>query len=171
MRTLALQPLTHEAFAPYGFVVAAGERAGRPINDGTSQRIDLPDPDVVGDDGRPALAVFRASAVRLPFVVRALERHRLGSQTFVPLGGPPFAVVVALGDAGPDPASIRAFLVDGRSGVHFARGVWHHPLLALADGDFVVLERRGAAIDCEVVAVGQTVIVDASSASRPDDAG
>ncbi|MBW7923307.1 MAG: ureidoglycolate lyase [Burkholderiaceae bacterium] len=169
VRTLALQPLAHEAFAPYGFVVAAGDRAGRPINDGTSQRIDLPDPDVAGDDGHPALAVFRASAARLPFAVRALERHRLGGQTFVPLGGSPFAVVVALGDAEPDPASMRAFLVDGRSGVHFARGVWHHPLLALADGDFVVLERRGAAIDCEVVAVAQTVVVDAPPAFRPGD--
>src|SRR5690606_9612715 len=83
MPTLLLQALVPDAFAPYGTIVGAGERIGRPVNDGTAQRIDLPDPDVVDHGGRPALAVFRARAVRLPFVVRALERHRRGSQTFV----------------------------------------------------------------------------------------
>lgn len=170
MRTLVLQPLAADAFAPYGFVVAAGAGAGRPINDGTSRRFDLPDPDLVGDDGRPALAVFRAQAVTLPFAVRALERHRLGGQSFVPLGGAPFAVVVALGSARPDVQTMRAFRVDGRSGVHFGRGVWHHPLLALADGDFVVLERRGAAIDCEVAAVAPARVVAPSATARPGPA-
>ncbi len=160
MQTLVLQPLAADTFAPYGFVVASGADAGRPINDGTSQRVDLPDPDLVEDGGRPALAIFRARAVALPLVVRTLERHRLGGQTFVPLGGATFAVVVALGDARPDPRTMRAFRVDGRSGVHFARGVWHHPLLALADGDFVVLERRGPALDCEVAAIVKSNVVE-----------
>lgn len=164
VHTLALRPLAAGAFAPYGFVVAPGDRAGRAINDGTSQRFDLPDPDVAADGGRAALAVFRARAVALPFVVHALERHRLGGQSFVPLAGAPFAVVVALGDARPDPATMRAYRVDGRCGVHFARGVWHHPLLALVDADFVVLERRADAIDCEVAAVEQTVVVDGPGA-------
>ncbi|HLT26400.1 MAG TPA: ureidoglycolate lyase [Zeimonas sp.] len=165
MPTLLLQALVPDAFAPYGTIVGAGERIGRPVNDGTAQRIDLPDPDVVDHGGRPALAVFRARAVRLPFVVRALERHRRGSQTFVALGATPFAVVVALGDARPDLSTLRAFRVDARAGITFARGTWHHPLLALADGDFVVLERRGATPDCEVAAVAETLLVDAPGAS------
>lgn len=159
-RVLALQPLAPDAFSPYGWVVAGGGRAGRAINAGTSQRIDLPDPDLLADEGRPALAVFRARACTLPFPVHALERHRLGSQTFVPLARVPFAVVVALGDARPDPLTLRAYAVDGSVGVTFTRGVWHHPLLALAAGDFLVLERRGGEPDCELAEIPETLIVE-----------
>lgn len=160
MSTLALKTVTQDAFAPFGTVVTSRERSGRRINAGTSMRVDLPDPDLLAEDGRPALAVFHARAAALPFTVRALERHPLGSQTFVPLAGTPFAVVVALGDARPDPATLRAFRVDGNQGVTFARGVWHHPLIALAAGDFVVLERRGEAPDCEVAAIPETLVAE-----------
>jgi len=150
-RALVLRPITSEAFAPYGDLVTSAGRDGRSINAGTSVRVEMPEPDVFGDGGRPSLSVFRARAVRLPFEVRELERHRLGSQTFLPLGGRPFVVVVALGADSPDPDTIAAFRVDGDCGVAFRRGVWHHPLLALDDGDFAVIERRGADVDCEVV--------------------
>ncbi|MBX3589525.1 MAG: ureidoglycolate lyase [Burkholderiaceae bacterium] len=149
-RRLAPRPLTTEGFAPYGDVVSSAGRGGRSINAGTSVRVEMPEPDLLEHDGRPSLSVFRASAVRLPLEVRELERHRLGSQTFLPLGGTPFVVVVALGDDAPDDGTLTAFLVDGRCGITFRRGTWHHPLLALADGDFAVIERRGPEIDCEV---------------------
>lgn len=159
VRRLALQPITPDDFSAFGTVVTSRGRSGRAINAGTSQRFDLPDPDLLADDGRPALAVFRARAAAFPLTVRALERHRLGSQTFVPLAGIPFAVVVALGEERPDPPTLRAFRVDGTLGVTFARGVWHHPLLALAAGEFLVLERRGGEPDCELAAVAETLIV------------
>ena len=152
-RRLVPRPLTAEAFAQYGDVVTSAGRDGHSINAGTSVRVEMPEPDLLDHGGRPSLSVFRANAVRLPFEVRELERHRLGSQTFLPLGGTPFVVVVALGDDAPDDDTLAAFLVDGRCGITFGRGTWHHPLLALADGDFAVIERRGARIDCEVVAL------------------
>lgn len=150
-RSLVANSITIEAFARYGDVVTSAGREGLSINAGTSLRVEMPEPDILADDGRPSLSVFRASAVRLPFEVRALERHRFGSQTFLPLGGMPFVVVVALGDVRPDAGTLAAFKVDGGCGVTFGRGMWHHPLLALADGDFVVIERRGVEVDCEVV--------------------
>ena len=39
MKTLPIRPITTEAFAPYGWVAAAGDHAGRPINDGTTLRV------------------------------------------------------------------------------------------------------------------------------------
>jgi len=152
-RALALRPLTPEAFAPYGDVVTSTGRDGRSVNAGTSVRVEMPEPDVLAHDGKPSLSVFRATAVRLPFEVRELERHRLGSQTFLPLGGTPFVVVVALGGDAPDTDTLAAFVIDGGRGITFRRGTWHHPLLALADGDFAVIERRGAEIDCDVAAL------------------
>lgn len=34
-----------------------------------------------------------------------------------------------------------------------APGTWHHALLAVDAGDFVVVERVGAAVDCDTVAL------------------
>jgi ureidoglycolate lyase len=67
----------------------------------------------------------------------------------LPLGGAAFVIVAALGARAPDVATLAAFAADGRCGVTFRRGVWHHPLLALADGDFAVIERQGLDVDCE----------------------
>lgn len=152
-RRLVLRALTAEEFSAYGDVVTSLGHSGRRINAGTSLRVEMPEPDVLAQEGRPSLSVFKASAVQLPVEVRELERHRLGSQTFLPLGGTSFVVVVALGDKEPDVRTMAAFQVDGACGVTFRRGVWHHPLLALRDGDFAVLERGDVEIDCEVASV------------------
>ncbi len=169
-RELVLRPLTAQAFAPFGDVVTSAGGQGRSINAGTSVRVEMPAPDVLGAEGRPSLSVFRAQAVQLPFVVRELERHRLGSQTFLPLGSTPFVVVVALGDEAPDTATLAAFRVDGHCGVTFKRAVWHHPLLALVDGDVVVIERRGEQIDCEVAPLDPVARVTVEQAGQSDSA-
>ena len=150
-RGLVPRPLTAESFAPYGEVVTSAGRAGRQINAGTSVRVEMSEPDVLAEGGTPSLSVFRASARRLPVDVRELERHRLGSQTFLPLGRTAFVAVVALGDPAPDPETMAAFYSDGRVGITIRRGVWHHALLSLDDGDYAVIERRGAHVDCDVV--------------------
>jgi ureidoglycolate lyase len=79
----------------------------------------------------------------------------LGSQSFIPLAGVPFVVVVALGDPAfqgkqPLESSLAAFWLDGSCGVSFHPGTWHHPLLAQRAGDFVVLERKALEVDCEI---------------------
>lgn len=161
---LVPRPLTAEAFAPYGDVVASTGRAGRPINADTSIRVEMPAPDILADGGTPSLSVFRASARRLPLDVRELERHRLGSQTFLPLGGTAFVAVVALGDETPDPETLAAFASDGTAGITIRRGVWHHALLSLNDGDYAVIERRGAEVDCDVVELAQAAQLQAPPA-------
>ena len=35
--------------------------------------------------------------------------------------------------------------------INFRRGVWHHPLLALTPGDFLVADRLGPGENCEAV--------------------
>lgn len=164
-RELVLRPLTVQAFAAFGDVVTSAGGQGHTINAGTSVRVEMPAPDVLGAQGRPSLSVFRAQAVQLPIMVRELERHRLGSQTFLPLGSTPFVVVVALGDKAPDTKTLAAFLADGHCGVTFKRDVWHHPLLALADGDVVVIERHGEQLDCEVALLERVARVAVESSN------
>lgn len=148
---LLLNVLTPDAFALYGSVITSAGRDGREINAGTTLRVDMPEPDILREGGRPSLSVFRALAGALPFEMKMMERHRVGSQTFVPMMGTPFVVLVALGADRPDMSTLKAFLADGSCGITLAPDVWHHPLLALAAGDFVVLERKGPQVDCEVV--------------------
>jgi len=67
----------------------------------------------------------------------------LGSQAFVPLNDRPYLIVVA--PAGElKPAALRAFVTRGWQGVNYAKGVWHHPLIALDEvSDFIVVDRGG----------------------------
>jgi ureidoglycolate lyase len=150
--TLTAHPLTAARFAAYGEVLELSDGHGLPINAGTSQRIDLQSKlNLHQQAGQPVLAVFRARAQAPQGPWTLLERHRLGSQTFVPLAGARCVVLVALGDDAPDPSTLAAFLVEGDQGFTLHAGTWHHPLIARDDGDFLVLERQGAEVDCEVV--------------------
>ena len=57
----------------------------------------------------------------------------------------------------PEPATLAAFDVAGDQAVTLHAGTWHHGLIALADGDFVVIERKGAAVDCDVAELPEPV--------------
>ncbi|TCO75047.1 ureidoglycolate lyase, partial [Plasticicumulans lactativorans] len=151
---LAIAPLTREAFAPFGevFEAAAATRVF-PINAGTAQRHhDLLRLDTAAGDGHPVVSLVRAQPVALPLRLRLLERHPLGSQAWLPLEGQRFVVVVAPPGAGYALDAIRAFVTDGRQGVNYARGVWHHPLLTLERAaDFLVLDRDGPGDNCDEI--------------------
>lgn len=142
--TLAIEPLTHEAFAPFGDVIELAGATQIPINLGTTIRYhDLAKVDVTDEGGRTLVNLFRGQPRELPFEVKMLERHPLGSQAFVPLYDKPYLVVVApAGDL--DVTQIRAFVSRGWQGVNYAKGVWHHPLIALDEvSDFIVVDRGG----------------------------
>ena len=150
MVTLTPMPLTTRAFALYGDVIQTLNGRHYSINEGTTERYhDLANLDLTAADGRPLISIFRAQPRTLPMAIRMLERHPLSSQAFMPLDRCPFLVVVATGTS-PDPASVRAFSSDGRQGVNYRRGVWHHPLLVLERvGDFVVLDRGAEDDNCD----------------------
>lgn len=149
-RQLAVEPLTAAAFAPFGEVVEAGAQSEL-INEGSArQYADLAGIDVAAEGGTARVSIYRADERRWPLAIAMLERHPLGSQLFMPLSGDPFLVVVAPPAAVPDRQSVRAFLTNGRQGVNYRRGTWHHPLIALAAGrEFLVIDRGGPGANCE----------------------
>ncbi|MBX3484664.1 ureidoglycolate lyase [Phenylobacterium sp.] len=142
MRRIVPEPLTADAFAPFGEVIEASDDAEViPINYGWTTRFNAL-ADVAVGDGRAILSIFRSRPLTPP-VLKVFERHPLGSQAFVPLNGRPFLVAVApSGDF--DPAAVRVFRAAATQGVNYARGTWHHFLLALeAESDFLVVDREG----------------------------
>jgi ureidoglycolate lyase len=151
MREMIPEPLTSEAFAPFGSVIQASDAAVKlDINQGHAVRYDrLADIDVEEGGGTPIVSLFRARPLA-ELVLRVFERHPLGSQTFVPLSPRPYIVAVApAGDF--DPARIRLFRAEGHQGVHYRKGVWHHFLLVLDESDFLVVDRAGPGDNCEEV--------------------
>lgn len=167
LHRLSLEPLTAQAFAPFGEVIEAGPATLHyPINGGRVDRYhDLARIDVAAEGGRPLLSIFRARPQALPLQLSLVERHRLGSQAFMPLAHLRFIVVVAAAGPAPGVDALRGFLAAPGQGINLSRGTWHHPLLAVDQGgDFLVIDRGGPgdSADCEVLDLrGAAVWVDA----------
>jgi ureidoglycolate lyase len=78
---LAAEPLTRRAFATFGEVLEAEGAELRMINEGKTQRFRaLAHIDAASEGGRPVVSLLRAR--RRELLVRMLERHPLGSQSF-----------------------------------------------------------------------------------------
>ncbi|MDY7229059.1 ureidoglycolate lyase [Hyalangium rubrum] len=151
---LKAQPLTREAFAPFGEVIGSELAGGASANQGTATRYNhVAQLASSRPEARPNLAVFHSVPKALPFQVRLLERHPCSTQMFVPMACRRFLVVVCPDDAQgePDLAGLRAFLCGPGQGVNYRAGVWHHPIIALeGPADFLMLAwEDGSARDCE----------------------
>jgi ureidoglycolate lyase len=131
IRTIVLkaQPLTREAFAPYGELI--GERG--------QIELDL--------DGGRANAFAQTVEAR-SFVFDFLGRHERSEQVFAPLGLATSIIAVAPpcegNAASPDETRLAAFLVDGTTAFKLHRGTWHTSAFPLQQqATFLVLEREG----------------------------
>jgi ureidoglycolate lyase len=141
---LPIAPLTAAAFAPYGQVIEADPDTMRLINSGTTERYHaLGRVEALGTEAAAVINIFRGQARRLPYKVDMMERHPYGSQSFHPLSGRPWLVVVA-DDEGGRPGTPHVFLARGDQGVNYRANTWHHPLMALGEtSDFLVVDRLG----------------------------
>jgi ureidoglycolate lyase len=142
--TLAIRPLTREAFRPFGTVIEAEPSSMRLINGGTTERYHaLAEAEAAGEDAKVVINIFRGSPRAFPYSVDMMERHPFGSQSFSPIDDRPWLVVVAE-DEGGRPGRPQVFLAGGRQGVNYRRNVWHHPLMTLGEtSDFLVVDRLG----------------------------
>ncbi len=169
MIRVACQPLTPEAYAPYGDVVMAAPPGalGKLANQGTARRFDHL---ASLDDLRPGRAVLNVSVFRCqprpaaPFAVALLEKHPASAQLFVPMNARRYLALVALGRDRPDLGTLTAFVAAGTQGVSYHPGVWHHPMIALdAEIDFACFAwEDGSDGDCTVVrlADGEQPVVE-----------
>jgi len=142
--SLTIHPLSQSAFSAYGDVIEADPARMRLINGGTTERFHaLASPEAAGDGARVIINLFRGQPRSFPYAVDMMERHPYGSQSFSPLSGQPYLVVVSEDEDG-RPGQPQVFLARGDQGVNYRRNVWHHPLMALGEvSDFLVVDRDG----------------------------
>ena len=165
---IIIRPLTRENFAAFGDVIETEQRESFPINQGLTQRYHaLSLTQLGGENGAVGLSIFHnLQATSLPFNIHMLERHPLGSQSFIPLAQQKFIIVVALplNEAEPDEAKISAFLSNGQQGITYYQGVWHHPLITLeAESDFLVVDRIGSEPNCDIHDLSRPIDIIESS--------
>ncbi len=143
-QTLRTQPLSHDAFAPFGDVLEIGDTPDMIINQGLCGRFhDLAKIDLIGDGARTGISLFNAQARSLPYTLEMMERHPLGSQAFIPMTAHPFLTIVAP-DVNGKPGTPLAFQTKHGQGVNYHRNIWHGVLTPLAEpGLFAVIDRIG----------------------------
>ncbi|HEY4253476.1 MAG TPA: ureidoglycolate lyase [Roseomonas sp.] len=150
---LTLEPLTAEAFAPYGDVLAAPAEPGRVYNDAAWRNL--------RPRARPSLSFSHKTPAALPITSHLMERHEFSAQSFIPMDGGVCIVVVAphAATGGPDMARARAFLAAPGQGVTYAPDIWHHPFTVLdRPASYAVAMWLDGSQDEEFVTVPEFVI-------------
>lgn len=129
--------------APFGMLIAHDSGVAPTRSAFYGDALSLVKPGRMINDDDIDLSVARLD--RRPMEALWLERHFKHTQTFVPLGGKPFAMILAPPSQGdlPDLDQARAFVFAGDQGLALHLGTWHEFPLALQDRtDIVVLLRR-----------------------------
>lgn len=160
--TLRIEPADYDTIAPYGELIGPDPRVEpRPsvFYEGTANYAFTE----FSSDEDTILIMSRAQPREL--AVQYLERHFKHTQTFIPLGGKPFVMVLAPPTEGdvPNLDAVRAFFFDGSAGMCLKVGCWHEfPFAVTPDTDLVSILR-----DETYRAVGQKSDVD-GEAHGPD---
>ena len=123
---IKIQPLTDEAFRPFGEVLSRKE--SEPFFQMTDGRVQgwKVDFSCVGPTEVAYMKVDFQS-----WAVEDMERHFQVTQSFIPLKGKPMIMVVARAtdpddrEAVPPPQEYSAFYMDGSQGVMLGVGTWH----------------------------------------------
>ncbi len=123
MLSIRTEPLTAEAFAPFGDVLERPTEPGRLYFDSALGNL--------REHAHASLSLsMRAPTQALPMEAISLERHEFSSQSFVPVDVDDWLVVVAphAETGGPDVSRVRAFRARGDQGVTYKPNTWHHGL-------------------------------------------
>jgi ureidoglycolate lyase len=129
-----LEPLTSEAFAPFGDIFlppVIGEVT--PI----AKRLQNLRP-----QSEFQCYINHHAQITLPHTVSVMERHRFSSQAFIPLDVSRYIVAVAPADENglPNLAQLLCFFATNTQAVNYHAGVWHCPMAALdRNAQFAVL--------------------------------
>jgi ureidoglycolate lyase len=168
---LTPQPLTKEAFAAFGDVVEVPDAKQSEqddsansslimINGGNTERYDsLVKVELeAADSSDKKDSETHAVSKDLAMDIEMVERHPFGSQSFHPLSGEEYLVLVADAVEEPTPENLHLFIARADQGINYHKNTWHHPVLGLNKVcDFLVVDRKGGGNNCEEYFFGEDV--------------
>jgi ureidoglycolate lyase len=146
MTNLVIKPKTinKENFKKFGDMITTDNIIPLEINDGYAKRYDgIANLDTKKDDGESIISIFSALKRSFPMKVDMMEKHPLGSQAFIPMKETTFLAFVAPEGEKPDLNKVEAFIIPKGVGVNYNAGIWHFPLIATEDMNFLVVDRKG----------------------------
>lgn len=143
--TLRFEPLTPEAFAPFGTVLSPAARERLPINT-YGDKLNLYRQSFESDQ---PIEWFIVQGVKRDMQALFLERHMQLTQAFIPMNGDAFVTIVARPDAREENGMIaldemRAFIVPGDMAIQIHRGTWHENPFPLKDGQWFLVTSHAA---------------------------
>ena len=146
MKNFIIKPklITKQNFKKFGDMITTADIKPLVINDGYAKRYDgIANLDTNKDNGKSTISIFSALKRSFPMKVDMMEKHPLGSQAFIPMKETVFLTFVAPKGDKPDLNKIESFIVPNGIGVNYNAGVWHFPLIATEDMNFLVVDRLG----------------------------
>jgi ureidoglycolate lyase len=146
MTNLVIKPkvINKENFKKFGDMITTDDIKPLEINDGYAKRYDgIANLDAKKDDGESIISIFSALKRSFPMKVNMMEKHPLGSQAFIPMKETTFLAFVAPKGDRPDLNKVEAFIIPKGVGVNYNAGIWHFPLIATENMNFLVVDRKG----------------------------
>ncbi len=140
-QTIAVEVISRETFAPFGDVLAHEGLPPLVTKLYGDQISTCRGPGFESD--QPVEFLLMKSSIR-EFRLVYLERHLELTQTFIPLAGHPFVIVVARPNAVEEDGipridEIKAFKVPGSMGVNIHRGTWHEVPFPLVENGLMIV--------------------------------
>ena len=146
MNNIIIKPkmINKENFKKFGDMITTNGIKPLEINDGYAKRYDgIATLDAKKDNGESIISIFSALKRSFPMKVDMMEKHPLGSQAFIPMKETTFLAFVAPEGDKPDLDKVEAFIIPKGVGVNYNAGIWHFPLIATENMDFLVVDRKG----------------------------
>jgi ureidoglycolate lyase len=138
------KPITKENFKKFGDMITTDDIKPLEINDGYAKRYDgIVNLNTKKDNGESTISIFSALKRSFPMKVNMMEKHPLGSQAFIPMKETTFLAFVAPEGDKPDLNKLESFIIPKGKGVNYNPGIWHFPLIATEDMNFLVVDRKG----------------------------
>jgi len=137
--------ITRSNFSAYGDLISADDISFMDINAGYAKRFDnLANVDTSSKGGKTIVSIFSALKRAFPMKIDMMEKHPLGSQSFIPMKETTFLSFVAPAGEFPEISKIQSFIIPPKTGINYKPGIWHFPLISTEDTNFLVIDRKGS---------------------------
>jgi len=137
--------ISRSNFSAYGDLISSDNINPMDINAGYAKRFDnLANVDTSSEGGKTIVSIFSALKRTFPMKIDMMEKHPLGSQSFIPMKETTFLSFVAPAGESPEISKIQSFIIPPKTGINYKPGIWHFPLISTEDTNFLVIDRKGS---------------------------